>query len=1026
MSNRGILLKETKSGRMACREFSLQTHQGQLCICAMHRRTLFTRQQLKMIMLTNLTIEDPRDLTKFESNLLFRDAPGNYDQCFDLFLTIDGLRRHFVLIPIPRDPEAYKNAHEYWLETWYLLWRHRDENQLGRHLRSTVQCADHITASASPRQSTLFEQDTRDDFCVPLELTCPSGVPKQWDGTWWDELCIKLGIPRSRLKVLRVASTYVQFTIGRGAPAAEYVWRNLKVLMEKDSEKQDDVPVDSHPGGATGSGDLHDAGEGEDRVMGFKGSFLTVRSGKGVLEVRVIKAKDLRVSDWAGMLQFGSSAIGSSDPYCMVHVPRSARKTETRSTKVVSKCLNPSWDEVFSLECDFRDFHPDYIVFDIWDRDINADDFLGRARMDIPFRDPGAVKNRKLTLVSQDDEMTSKLGDLYVEALWIPESESESETRDLAPPLIPTSSFRVPPQPQGGKVACPDNWVRTVEAEKNRMVAERDASARTESTTLPSSIVAMEMIFFCALLLATMLPSVLVFPVAIGVAYAIDDLSRKVGTFVQRGFDKMGLRVAEPEADRREMYSRWLDATWINAFLYQLWPYVLTWLAPQLQRGRIKIDIGPKPPVIQCVAAENHGSWTYLDLDLRFYSAARVQLFGCTIIRNVQLGCTLRLELGNWLPMPPMVGKVNVSLLSPPVISGASYILAPLWPLATHLIWWNFAWPVKFPIALVSSENAELLGVGQLTAKLLSAQNMEGVRRRSSIARTPIFLATGLKNTLTGGWTKWQLKVAVCETEQLMDVKHPKELRFSVPMPYEAILTLMRGKECVGRPQKVSLVEIVLNGVPVTKTFSFESRDSGHTSASSSAPSVIVSFCWFGSKPSNEVLRHYLSSTGNTGNLERASGVHMRVYIEGCHHLSGKDRNELDSSYARLRLVNDGNYDAVIHRTKEVKGTLSPSWFETFDFAVHNVRYAILEIVIYSGNSKSDDDVLGCASIPVLDIAHKRVSNIIALDDIDEMLSQLVLSAELDDGWRDALDSEAVAGGVFGGDLAAGSEPGLG
>jgi len=241
------------------------------------------------------------------------------------------------------------------------------------------------------------------------------------------------------------------------------------------------------------------------------------------------------------------------------------------------------------------------------------------------------------------------------------------------------------------------------------------------------------------------------------------------------------------------------------------------------------------------------------------------------------------------------------------------------------------------------------------------------VDRSSSIVGTLITVAGSARNSFTGGWSKFKVKLAVNEEEKEIDVKHPKTLRFAVTLPREVTATLIYGREVVGK-HRVRFPESMAQGFPTTLTFTFREE------SEIKPPTVSIRFCWFGR---TEIVGHH--------------GVRLRVHIEGCLNLAAES-----GSGVQLRLLHDGPHDSVMQQTTMCLGN-NPTWFEMFDFTVHH-RHAMLEIVIVT----KSDELLGSVSLSVMDIAHGLVSNAIAIQNTDKCC-ELLLSAEIGDKWRDVL-----------------------
>jgi len=92
--------------------------------------------------------------------------------------------------------------------------------------------------------------------------------------------------------------------------------------------------------------------------------------------VVIVSAEGLRAADISVM---GPS---TSDPYCECRVLDGAQKGPEIKTKVISKTLQPTWDEKFALESDAVGR---ILEFEVWDHDMwpKKPDFLGKARLQL-------------------------------------------------------------------------------------------------------------------------------------------------------------------------------------------------------------------------------------------------------------------------------------------------------------------------------------------------------------------------------------------------------------------------------------------------------------------------------------------------------------------------------------------------------------------------------------------------------------------------------------------------------------------
>uniref|UniRef100_A0ACB8ELD6 Extended synaptotagmin-1 n=1 Tax=Sphaerodactylus townsendi TaxID=933632 RepID=A0ACB8ELD6_9SAUR len=106
--------------------------------------------------------------------------------------------------------------------------------------------------------------------------------------------------------------------------------------------------------------DLHDAAELRSPVP------------RGVVRVHLIEAKDLQSKDKyiKGMIE------GKSDPYAIVRVG-----TQVFTSKVIDEDLNPTWNETY--EFIVHEVPGQELEVELYDKDPDQDDFLGRMKLDL-------------------------------------------------------------------------------------------------------------------------------------------------------------------------------------------------------------------------------------------------------------------------------------------------------------------------------------------------------------------------------------------------------------------------------------------------------------------------------------------------------------------------------------------------------------------------------------------------------------------------------------------------------------------
>ncbi|XP_026068796.1 extended synaptotagmin-1 isoform X1 [Carassius auratus] len=91
---------------------------------------------------------------------------------------------------------------------------------------------------------------------------------------------------------------------------------------------------------------------------------------KGVLRIHLLEAKDLVAKD----NMMGGMVKGKSDPYVKIHIGDTTFKSH-----VIKENLNPVWNEMYEMV-----LRPDYnldVKFEVYDKDFESDDFLGRFKL---------------------------------------------------------------------------------------------------------------------------------------------------------------------------------------------------------------------------------------------------------------------------------------------------------------------------------------------------------------------------------------------------------------------------------------------------------------------------------------------------------------------------------------------------------------------------------------------------------------------------------------------------------------------
>uniref|UniRef100_A0A8C1ZSP9 Extended synaptotagmin-like protein 1b n=1 Tax=Cyprinus carpio TaxID=7962 RepID=A0A8C1ZSP9_CYPCA len=126
---------------------------------------------------------------------------------------------------------------------------------------------------------------------------------------------------------------------------------------------------------------------------------------KGVLRIHLLEAQDLVAKD----NMMGGMVKGKSDPYVKIHIGETTFKSH-----VIKENLNPTWNEMYEMV-----LRPDNnldVKFEVYDKDFESDDFLGRFKL----------KLGHIISSQYDDEWFTlndiKHGRVHVVLEWLPTS----------------------------------------------------------------------------------------------------------------------------------------------------------------------------------------------------------------------------------------------------------------------------------------------------------------------------------------------------------------------------------------------------------------------------------------------------------------------------------------------------------------------------------------------------------------------------------------------------------------------------
>ena len=124
----------------------------------------------------------------------------------------------------------------------------------------------------------------------------------------------------------------------------------------------------------------------------------------------VIKATSLKIMDEGGGI-FRKKSPGSSDPFVTVEV--GSKKVKT---KVISKSLNPVWNESFVI----RHSNPGSVLtvkVDDYDK-LSGSDFIGQFKVPVGKLKGGEENREWRTLETLEGDVSDKLGRLLVAFRW--------------------------------------------------------------------------------------------------------------------------------------------------------------------------------------------------------------------------------------------------------------------------------------------------------------------------------------------------------------------------------------------------------------------------------------------------------------------------------------------------------------------------------------------------------------------------------------------------------------------------------
>jgi Ca2+-dependent lipid-binding protein len=123
------------------------------------------------------------------------------------------------------------------------------------------------------------------------------------------------------------------------------------------------------------------------------------------IDLHVIEAMNLMAADRGG----------TSDPFAVIRLKGSSRMPNTFKTRVVSKNLNPVWNERFTLNVQESDKS---LILDVFDEDIlGSNDFLGRIKLPLSDIVNGQPVQAWYPLSSMNEELLEESEELVIEVI---------------------------------------------------------------------------------------------------------------------------------------------------------------------------------------------------------------------------------------------------------------------------------------------------------------------------------------------------------------------------------------------------------------------------------------------------------------------------------------------------------------------------------------------------------------------------------------------------------------------------------
>ncbi|XP_062871506.1 extended synaptotagmin-1 [Trichomycterus rosablanca] len=225
----------------------------------------------------------------------------------------------------------------------------------------------------------------------------------------------------SLLRLLSVAELHLDqwFQLDKSGPASRIY---MKVILRVLYLNEDAIPVS--PVSPDPSNPFSD--EGEEGITADMISKTTAMSRpehtspnasfatEGVLRIHLVKAQDLVAKDTF----MGGMVKGKSDPYVKIRVGGSTFKS-----LVIKENLNPVWNEFY--EVILTAIPGQEVQFELYDKDLDTDDFLGRFKMSLSELISSQFTDQWYTLND------TKSGRVHVVMEWVPRVSDPSRLEQI-------------------------------------------------------------------------------------------------------------------------------------------------------------------------------------------------------------------------------------------------------------------------------------------------------------------------------------------------------------------------------------------------------------------------------------------------------------------------------------------------------------------------------------------------------------------------------------------------------------------